>query len=132
MTTAAQSAAWRAANPDRMRQHQARYRAAHREELRASYRDYYAANKKLFQERHRIRAYGLTPETFRSLLEAQRGLCALCSEPLSKDHTFVAVDHDHATGAIRGLLHRGCNVAVGAFENNRENLQRYLKLHGEN
>ena len=28
------------------------------------------------------------------------------------------LDHDHATGAVRGALHRGCNALLGKVENN--------------
>lgn len=50
-------------------------------------------------------------------LEAQGGLCALCGEPVSAGEAVV--DHDHTTGVIRGVLHRGCNAMLGHIENNR-------------
>lgn len=28
------------------------------------------------------------------------------------------LDHDHATGFIRGVLHNGCNAMLGKIENN--------------
>lgn len=50
-------------------------------------------------------------------LALQGGVCALCGESV-KDGEAVA-DHDHATGVIRGVLHRGCNAMLGHIENNR-------------
>ena len=44
----------------------------------------------------------------------QHGRCALCQLPLTKP----VLDHDHATGAIRGVLHNGCNALLGKVENN--------------
>ncbi len=44
----------------------------------------------------------------------QGGRCALCSLPLSKP----CADHDHSTGAMRGVLHNGCNALLGKLENN--------------
>lgn len=53
------------------------------------------------------RTYGLTREDYDALLEAQGGKCAICRRrPKSKR---LAVDHDHKTGAVRGLLCSRCN-----------------------
>lgn len=43
--------------------------------------------------------------------------CKICNQEL--DATEMVLDHDHKTGKIRGVLHRGCNVLLGAVENNR-------------
>lgn len=53
-------------------------------------------------------AYGITPEQFDQMVEQQGGKCGICGgeEPL-------CVDHDHDTGAIRGLLCSRCNRAIG-------------------
>lgn len=68
----------------------------------------------------RIRSYGLTPEQFEAMLQAQAGLCLICRRPMSPP----AIDHDHATGAVRGLLCRGCNSALGLFQDSPEMLHR--------
>lgn len=48
------------------------------------------------------RVYGLTGEQYDALLDLQGGGCAVCgARPKSKR---LAVDHDHRTGAVRGLL----------------------------
>jgi hypothetical protein len=59
----------------------------------------------------RKRNYGLTPQTFGVLLGQQEGCCAICAKILTATHT----DHDHKTGAVRGLLCPGCNRGLGAF-----------------
>ena len=48
-------------------------------------------------------------------LDLQFNLCALCSEPIDDD---AVLDHDHKTGLIRSVLHRGCNAMLGKIENN--------------
>ena len=48
-------------------------------------------------------------------LEQQDGLCALCREAIIDD---AVLDHDHKTGLIRQVLHRGCNSMLGKIENN--------------
>lgn len=49
----------------------------------------------------------------------QAGRCALCGLPLGVYAPLDPVgDHDHRTGAMRGVLHRGCNSLLGCLENN--------------
>jgi len=40
----------------------------------------------------------------------------MCREPIPKGEAVA--DHDHKTGRMRGVLHRGCNSALGHIENN--------------
>ncbi len=49
------------------------------------------------------------------LLVKQQGCCALCGEIVAGDEVL---DHDHKTGKIRQVLHRGCNSLLGKIENN--------------
>lgn len=51
-----------------------------------------------------------------SQLEKQNYLCALCQQPLTVEEAVL--DHDHKTGAIRGVIHRGDNMLLGKIENN--------------
>lgn len=54
-------------------------------------------------------------------LSALRGaaeVCELCGQGFTSTNPAV-VDHDHATGIVRGVLHRGCNAALGTIENGR-------------
>ncbi|QDP45537.1 endonuclease VII [Microbacterium phage FuzzBuster] len=53
------------------------------------------------------KTYGLTPEQYDELLKRQGGKCAICrAKPKTKR---LAVDHDHKTGAVLGLLCSRCN-----------------------
>ena len=47
---------------------------------------------------------------------AQAGRCRLCQDHIVKGEDVL--DHDHGTGAIRGVLHRSCNALLGKVENN--------------
>lgn len=42
--------------------------------------------------------------------------CALCHQEC--DALEAVLDHDHKTGRIRKVLHRGCNSMLGKIENN--------------
>jgi hypothetical protein len=62
------------------------------------------------------RAYGISREDYDALLELQDGRCYICRrKPQAKR---LAVDHDHRTGIVRGLLcannENGCNRGVVA------------------
>ena len=49
-------------------------------------------------------------------LNEQHGLCALCFEAIAPGEEVL--DHDHKSGYLRSVLHRGCNAYIGALENN--------------
>lgn len=51
-------------------------------------------------------------------LVAQAGHCALCGERIEVGEVAV-LDHDHKTGHVRAVVHRGCNAMLGVIENNR-------------
>lgn len=56
--------------------------------------------------------YGLGPGEYAQLYEFQGGFCALCRRATGASRK-LSVDHDHATGAVRGLLCRPCNTMLG-------------------
>ncbi len=68
------------------------------------------------------REYGMTPEEYDALMAKQDCCCGICGKRSKK----LDVDHDHDTGAVRGLLCRACNVALGNLGDTAEGLQRAL------
>lgn len=50
------------------------------------------------------------------ILQEQMNCCAICRELI--DPAEAVLDHDHKTGYIRAVLHRGCNAYIGHMENN--------------
>lgn len=60
--------------------------------------------------------YKLSAADYYALHEIQGGRCAICHVPQEQMGERLAVDHDHATGDVRGLLCRPCNRALGAHE----------------
>lgn len=59
-------------------------------------------------ERAITATYGLTGAGYADLLARQGGRCAICQVANGKARR-LAVDHDHATGRVRGLLCGRCN-----------------------
>lgn len=73
------------------------------------------------------RDYGITLAQYNEQLRKQAGRCAICRRPetvklRSGKLRRLSVDHDHATGAIRGLLCHRCNILVWALEDNHTTL----------
>ena len=67
--------------------------------------------------------YGISTEQYDVMVMEQCGKCGICQEvPSSK----LQVDHNHATGAVRGLLCRTCNVGIGSLKDKAEVLQNAL------
>jgi hypothetical protein len=74
------------------------------------------------------------------MLSEQGGRCAVCQLPLTAAQAVL--DHDHETGAVRGILHRGCNGILGKLENGASMLRDltafvngvapYLRKHATN
>jgi hypothetical protein len=67
------------------------------------------------------------------MFKAQNGQCAICasSDPGGGFKNF-AVDHNHTTGEIRGLLCTRCNRGLGLFKDDPVLTQlatNYLRSH---
>lgn len=61
--------------------------------------------------------FDLTLEQYNEMLTAQGGKCATCKRPQSEFKRNFAVDHNHTTGKVRGLLCIQCNLHVTGFDN---------------
>lgn len=78
---------------------------------------------KLLAKRRGLKMYGLTLDTYEAMLDAQNGVCKICFRG-NKDGRALAVDHNHATGKVRGLLCDRCNRGIGFLRDCAENLAR--------
>lgn len=73
---------------------------------------------------HLLRQYAMTPADYDRLFEEQRGVCAICGRP--PKNNLLAVDHDHITGRVRGLLCAPCNRHLGWYDLNKRQVAAYL------
>ena len=82
------------------------------------------------RKRRRKRLYGVDQAVYNSMLEKQGGCCAICGSTevnsVASVHSEFFVDHDHKTGAVRGLLCHNCNVGLGNFQDSVGNLEKAI------
>lgn len=105
--------------------------ADNKDKVRAYQRKYQENNKELQKLRTRNsklkKNFGITLERYNELVLQQDGKCAICKElettVINGSLTSLAVDHDHTTGRVRGLLCCKCNRALGLMKDSVEILE---------
>lgn len=100
---------------------------------------YRETNTSALKDKHFQRKYGITLAEYDAMLAAQDGCCAICRKAESRfvkknieRRRMLCIDHDHATGEVRGLLCADCNVALGAFDDDPLRILKaigYLRQH---
>lgn len=68
--------------------------------------------------------FGINLPTYQKILEEQNGVCYICEQ---EDTTALAVDHNHKTKQVRGLLCRNCNRGLGLLQDNPKFLKKALQ-----
>jgi hypothetical protein len=110
--------AWAKANPERVSEYTRAWRRAHPDETR------------LARWRSKLKdRYGLTVVEYEAMVDRQGGLCAICRGPQSPSIARLDIDHDHATGRVRELLCRRCNLAVDRPARRTPAMVEYLARH---
>ena len=79
--------------------------------------DYNRNRTKQFKDK-----YGLTVEEYEIMLLNQNDSCAICGWFAET----LAVDHDHETGKVRGLLCNNCNNGLGRFKDDTKSLKNAI------
>lgn len=112
--------AWRAANPDRVREKRLAWKARNPEawrEYNSSWRERNPESAKATNRRGLLSQHGLTTEAFAELSSLHDGACHCCGVVPEKT---LRIDHDHACcpgryscgSCVRGLLRDDCNVGI--------------------
>lgn len=83
--------------------------------------------RKQYRSEHLKKKYKITKEEYNYLLTTQQEKCAICGKGINNSIRRLAVDHDHKSGAIRGLLCASCNIGLGCFKDKIKNLQEAIK-----
>ena len=114
---------WRKENPEK-------YQTQYMNDIaKQRCKEYYHNNKDNVKNTYLQTNYGITLEHYNLLLEEQNKKCKICNKncPTGKS---LAVDHNHETGKVRGLLCKNCNIGLGMFFDNLDFLESavlYLK-----
>jgi hypothetical protein len=111
------------------------YRERRPEETRANVRRWQEENQDVIRLRRKEnrpiawgkmleRVYGITADDYWRMHKEQSGVCVICGR--GNNGKRLHVDHDHATGKIRGLLCQKCNMSIGLLDDNPSIV---LKMH---
>ncbi len=132
---------WKAEKADHVQAYQKQWRDKNFDAVKvynAEYMKGYAKTEAYTASRtkRRFKTYNITALEFNSMWEGQNGCCAICQvklEPRGRSKNSAAIDHNHKTREVRGILCRGCNHGIGHLGDNPETLiaaAEYLKKKG--
>ena len=124
----AKNKAYREKNKEKLKAYDKTYKEKNKEKI-AAYRE---KNKDKIKGNNLKRRYGIGLHEYNLMLTEQKGKCACCGIHQNELTQKFAVDHDHDTGLIRGLLCSLCNTGIGKLGDNIEGLMRalnYLEKH---
>jgi hypothetical protein len=133
-------------NPARANEIAARSRLKNRSKCNARAKAWYLKNaayakQKMADRRKRFpqkikdeklrAAFGIGMEQYERIAKAQKYRCAICTRHQDHQTKNLAVDHDHQSGKIRGLLCHNCNVGLGNFKDSTVNLKSAIRYLNE-
>ena len=103
-----------------------------KERLKSINKSYNVRNKNNRRNWKLLQKYNLTLDEYDQILEHQNGVCAICSKKeivldINGEIRNLAVDHDHKTGKIRGLLCFSCNGGLERFCDDYQNIAAAIK-----
>jgi len=123
---------WKEENKEHVNAYMRDYRALKSEKPKNASQRWKERNPQKLYDAQIKRLYGVTGEEYAKMLHDQKGLCAICNQPETRSSRTVgevcrlALDHDHDTGMIRGLLCHSCNTGIGKFKESPELLMSAL------
>jgi hypothetical protein len=112
---------YEATHKEQIKESYVKYDASHRLQRRHFQNQYYAAHKEQKRNSRLKQRFGIDAEEYQRLLTKQMDGCAICGTtipggPGKRNPLGFAVDHDHKTGKVRGLLCRNCNTGIGLLK----------------
>lgn len=113
------SSRWHKANPEKSREKTRRHKQKNREYFRNIKKAAYSKNKDqitaLLRDNAFRKKFGISLAERNEMADAQEKRCLICGKHESYLTKRLAVDHDHETLTVRGLLCQNCNLGLGYF-----------------
>ena len=101
-----------------------KYRMDNKEKIKAQNKQYRLNNPEKIRNHDLLKSFGITLGDYNNMLEYQDGVCAICGDYETDNNAKnLAVDHNHQTGKIRGLLCGKCNKMLGLAKDDKTILQ---------
>lgn len=119
-----QGARYRRLNKDSISEYGKKWYAKNKEKSAEKSRKWHEKNIGKKRDKHLRKTYGISLVEYAKMVCDQNGLCLICNNPPTGSGRYeeLFVDHDHATGRVRGLLCHGCNTALGMVKENTNTL----------
>ena len=115
-------------NKDKYAAKHKEYYIQNKELLDQQKKQYYQNNKeshKRLARKSRLKLrYNISEKQYDDLIKSQNWLCMICNKCLKSNKS--AVDHDHRTGKIRGILCHLCNTSLGHFGDDIEGITKVV------
>ena len=108
--------------PEYWREYQRVYRLKNADRIKAQQ----AAHQKKNLAETLMNRKGLS-ESQKFYVMEHDGYCEICGGPPTGRTKRLSIDHDHATGAFRGLLCGHCNTGLGMFKDNPNLLEKAIQ-----
>ncbi len=102
------------------------YRAANRDRLRELNKKWREANPNKAKDSSLRHNFNITLEQYNQLFAQQDGKCAICQKHQIEFKKALSVDHSVDTNEIRGLLCTNCNLGIGNLLESVESLERAI------
>jgi hypothetical protein len=84
-------------------------------------------NYKLKDKRRHHTKYGLNDAQYSSLKQHFGNRCGICGKTEKENKRKLAIDHEHDSGRVRGILCRNCNAGIGLLGDNLQGVTKALQ-----
>ena len=119
---------WAKKNKEKIKNNSLKFYQKNKEKIKNYQKKHYKENPEKAKNKQLKSKYGITLEQYNNMLENQNHYCAMCGRHESEFKRKLAVDEDHTTWKIRGLLCINCNRGIGFYDTYKKSIYKYLKI----